>query len=312
MDEDSFFATFSGMSGKAEYREFSNHHPTVPLMLQGRWMDAICGPEGWDVAMISQKGEILAALPYQIQSKWGLKQIKTPIFTADSGPWFQLSLKETPHGQMADLQTRMEGLIDQLPSPHRCFLKLSFDHHDIQPFLWSRFRAEVMYTYHWHMSDISEMEARANRTVRKAWNKEERGRLQQIGFDEAMHFIQGHHPHWNSQMDATLRHLSEASLGLEAWAYTGDDQPESLVFLVQDRDFIYMLVSSTLSESSNNMSFYRLMRLLFIQKKDQVKTIDLMGSKIKSLAHVFRALGAIPVPHYRLVKYKYRLLECLK
>jgi len=312
MDEDSFFATFSGMSGQAEYRIFSNQNASIPLMLQGRWLDAVCGEKNWDVALVTEEGEIIAALPFQNKRKMGLTQINTAPLTADSGPWLKKSAKETTHGIIAENQEKIKVLIGELPAVDRINVKLSMEQKDIQAFLWEGFSGEVMYTYQWELSDLSTMIDSANRTVRKAWNKEVDGRITKAELNQGLPFLKAHHPHWSQEIEEAIERLWEASLGLECWIYEVDEKPQSLVILVQDQETIYFLLSATKTSKEHSMAFYQLMKLLIKEKIGKAKNIDFMGSQQKNLAHVFRALGALPQAYYRIVKSKYRWMPWVK
>ena len=139
------------MSGsKAPYTEFCRV-AHVPLHLQPWWLDAVCGPDNWDVAIAgSRQGIPMGALPYFKTRRLGLPVVQLPPFTAYAGPWFHPDIQhaDLPGFKQLGLQHRvLEALIARLPRVlffQQCF------HPAIQnwlPFYWAGFRQTTRYTY---------------------------------------------------------------------------------------------------------------------------------------------------------------------
>jgi hypothetical protein len=136
----------SGMSGKNEYREFCREEIAIPLFSRDWWLDATVGEDGWDVAVVKNKGEIIASMPYVLRSRYGMTAVTQPPLTPMLGPWLR------PRGARAAARISheketMQALIDQLPA---------FDHfsqtwhssvQNWQPFYWNGFKQTTFYSY---------------------------------------------------------------------------------------------------------------------------------------------------------------------
>lgn len=67
------------MTNTEKYRKFSVQEKTIPLFSKGWWMDAVC-QQDWDVILIEEDGQIMAALPYYKEVQNGQKVIKKSDF----------------------------------------------------------------------------------------------------------------------------------------------------------------------------------------------------------------------------------------
>ena len=67
------------MENKEKYKLFCKQ-TYVPIFSQPWWMDAVCGPDGWNVFLVEKGNDIWAAMPYYLIERDGLKIItKAPI-----------------------------------------------------------------------------------------------------------------------------------------------------------------------------------------------------------------------------------------
>ncbi|MCP4743814.1 MAG: methicillin resistance protein, partial [Actinomycetales bacterium] len=49
---------------KERFIRFAEDEPTLQLFMQPWWLDAVVGPQSWDVSIVEQDGKVIAALPY--------------------------------------------------------------------------------------------------------------------------------------------------------------------------------------------------------------------------------------------------------
>ncbi len=134
------------MSGdKARYLDFCRDHP-VPLHLQPWWLDAVCTPDAWDVAVVG--GSIPGAWPWFRTRRRGLPVVQNPPLTAYSGPWLADAAASWPAHKRLTLSYRtLEKLIGRLPDV--LFFQQTFRpemQHGL-PFHWAGFRQTTRYTY---------------------------------------------------------------------------------------------------------------------------------------------------------------------
>ena len=56
---------------KETYRSLCKIEPTIPIFSRDWWLDAVCGKDNWDVALVGKGGMIVAAMPYYMQKRFG-------------------------------------------------------------------------------------------------------------------------------------------------------------------------------------------------------------------------------------------------
>lgn len=128
---------------KSRYRGLCKDREPLSVFALPWWLDAVCTPDGWDVATVNRGGEIVASLPYYMKRP-GL--ITMPPFTQTLGPWI-LPGTGKYESELSREKELMLELIDALPR-HRLFSQ-NF-HHSVTnwlPFHWRDFRQTTRYTY---------------------------------------------------------------------------------------------------------------------------------------------------------------------
>jgi hypothetical protein len=73
------------MTDKEKYREYCRSESSIPVFARDWWLDAVCGEDNWEVALIENNGEILASFPYYIKRKFGINAITMPKLTQNAG-----------------------------------------------------------------------------------------------------------------------------------------------------------------------------------------------------------------------------------
>lgn len=61
----------------------------VPIYSKPWWMDAVCGPESWDVWLFEQGGEVAAAMPYYLEERAHGRYITKAPLTQNNGIVFR-------------------------------------------------------------------------------------------------------------------------------------------------------------------------------------------------------------------------------
>lgn len=143
---------------KTRYFEFCQT-VYVPLAFQPWWLDAVCGPDRWQVALAADKGEnITGAMPYYLTRRWGLPVVQMPPFTAYAGPVFrypqQRGFRES--GRQTFEHKVLAELIPQLPRTAFFVQHFHPGISDWLPFYWAGFRQTTRYTY--TLPDTSDLE----------------------------------------------------------------------------------------------------------------------------------------------------------
>ena len=103
------------MTVKDEYRELCRSETTIPVFSRDWWLNAVCGPDHWDVAVARSGEQIVAALPYYITRNWGVDIIKMPQLTQHMGVWIKYPQGQKHTSRLSLEKKVMTELIDNLP-----------------------------------------------------------------------------------------------------------------------------------------------------------------------------------------------------
>jgi hypothetical protein len=131
---------------KRIYRTFSCNEPTVPIFSRSWWLDATAGPEQWQVSLITRAEQVIAAMPYTLQQRYGMKVISQPMLTQKLGPWFR-SGEGKVSTKLTNEQNLMQELIDQLPAFDHFMQNWHYECTNWLPFCWNGFEQTTRYTY---------------------------------------------------------------------------------------------------------------------------------------------------------------------
>lgn len=134
------------MSSRDIYRAFCAIEPTVPIFMRPWWLDAACGPEGWDVAIVIEGERVEAALPYRHRRRLGVEILSQPPLTQFLGPWLREAGGKEP-ARLARQKDLMLALIDALPAYGYYGQNWSSDISNWLPFYWRGFSQTTQYTY---------------------------------------------------------------------------------------------------------------------------------------------------------------------
>lgn len=80
-----FLKVVCKMISKEKYIGFCENNPNIGLYAKPWWLDVCCGEKNWNVSVVEKNDEIIAALPFYIKSRKGLKYITVPPRTQTCG-----------------------------------------------------------------------------------------------------------------------------------------------------------------------------------------------------------------------------------
>ncbi len=134
------------MSNKSEYRQLCESEPTIPLFSRDWWMDATCGEENWDVALVQVDGEVKGSFPYLIVRKYGQTVITMPKLSQFMGPWIKRSENVSYGKQLTSEAEVITKLIDSLPHFNYFNQNIHYSITNWLPFYWKGFHQTTQYT----------------------------------------------------------------------------------------------------------------------------------------------------------------------
>lgn len=131
---------------KAEYRNLCAAEPSIPIFSNGWWLDAVAGPDGWDVALARINGRIVGAMPFCVARRYGMKVVQQPPLTPVLGPWIRDDGGSLTT-RLSNEQKIMQSLIEQLPRFDHFSQTWNKDLSNWLPFYWNGFSQSTEYTY---------------------------------------------------------------------------------------------------------------------------------------------------------------------
>lgn len=303
------------MTNKQIYRTLCETKDTIPIYSQAFWMDAVCGPDNWDVLLYEKKGNILGAMPYYIKSKLGLRYITQPPFTQQNGVWIDYPENQQESKRISMEKEVMIDLIKKLESLPICYYQQSFSPNVTNwlPFYWKGYLQTTRYTY--RLPDISrpnQLFESFQHNKRKNINKARKENFQ-IGFDmPAGEFYSLHQKSLAKQgteigysfslferiCDAAYAHRAGRTI------YMTRENGELLcaLFNLWDARWGYNLISAidpnTRSSGASDLLVYSMLEYL----SDKVTGYDFEGSMISGVEDSFRHFGATQTPYFTIHK----------
>lgn len=304
------------MTNKEKYQMFCEKN-YVPIYSKPWWMDAVCGPENWDVWLYSTGEEIQdieAAMPYYQEMRGTYRYITKAPLTQNNGLIFKRNDKRKAVSQ-AELEEKVinaacayiKGLgIDVYEQQYQP----SFQ--NWQPFFWNNCTNVLRYTYIIEdTADWARVEENISSKYRRQIRKGRRLTRVETWTDrdafytehERVFLRQGKRcpfsrELWNRLYDACSAH--DACQMFRAVDEEGN--LHALLFLVWDQKNVYQLLGGYMPEFSSSQAYPALIYHGIRFAHEKGLAYDFEGSMIHQIAVAFREFGGVPTPYYRIRK----------
>ncbi|MBC7778444.1 MAG: GNAT family N-acetyltransferase [Phycisphaerae bacterium] len=290
----------------------------LPIHFQPWWLEAVCGPNGWKVALATDKsGEIIGVFPYYLARRWGLKVIQLPPLTTYGGPWLNypqdFDFKEV--SRLSFEKKIMAELIRQLP--RTVFLKLNFrpEITNWLPFYWEGFRQTTRYTYIFEeTNDLEKITAGFKNTLRsdlkkadqwtemrrddKAW--ETVFALNKLSFQRKNR----RHPYASEVFKNLHEALQQRNQSACFVAFDkASGRPSAGLYLAFDQRQAAVLMTGTAPEFKSQCAVYGLFLEALRFCAEHALSLDFEGSMDENIEHAFRAFGARLVPYFQIIRW---------
>ncbi|NVK39758.1 MAG: GNAT family N-acetyltransferase [Oceanospirillaceae bacterium] len=296
---------------KNRYAEFCRSE-NLPLFMQPWWLDIVAA-NNWSVALIEEKGHVVAAHPYLYSRKMGFRIIHQPEFTQHLGPWVTADFKNSKK-YLSRKKRALQGLIDQLPE-HDIYSQ--FWHYSEEywlPFYWRGFQQSTRYTYRIKSLESEEkiwlnLHENIRREIRKA---EKRFKLSidvDASIDDLIHVVDLTFKRQKASLPfsrESFRRIDEklAKIGKRKIFIARDEQDRihAGLFLVWDESCAYYLIGGgdPLLRNSGAMSLCMWEALKFSSRVS--RSFDFEGSMIEEIEGYFRAFGAELTPYFAVAR----------
>jgi Acetyltransferase (GNAT) domain len=149
------------MTKRQLYAQFCQSHPDLPIFFQNWYLDACCGPAGWDVVLVVQGGEVQGVWTFFQKQKMGFRYVTMPPFVKFMGPWLVPGKSEEQARQILDqLRQQLPQMADWKQDFHYQFQKPDF----LQKMAY---QVLPKYTYRLDLTDLDQVWAGVNRNMRR-------------------------------------------------------------------------------------------------------------------------------------------------
>ena len=310
-------------TNKSIYQKWSENYAALPLFFYPWWLDAVCGSEHWEVALVlNANNELEGVLPFYKTKKRGLSWSSMPVLTPYLGPLLVYPNKISSSQRYAFDKRVMNALIDQLPN---FFYFQQNWHPDFQnwlPFYWRNFQQTTYYTYTFpHIRKPDRLFQRFKSATRnhirvasREYTIEENGTLADFFELNKKVFTQ---QHISIPYDLSFLQKIDDLLKPRKWrklllAYSEERGAyEAGVYIVRDEHTAYLLASGR-NPDSHSGAVPLLIWHALQQLSEEVERFDFEGSVIPGIEVFFRSFGAELTPYFQLRKGRYRWVESLK
>jgi hypothetical protein len=283
------------------------------------WLDAVCGPGGWDEVRVESGGRLQARLPFVLRKKYGLSAISTPALTQHLGPWFALTNSKyaTDLARQKDL---VEELISRLPK-HDVF-RQNFHHSVINwlPWYWKGYDQTTRYTY--VLDDLSDeqtlwngMQTKIRSDIRKAQNRFNLHVCSDLGPDVLLATCQKTFQRQDRKglPEKIVHRIYDAcqsrGSGRAFFAMDEKNQVHAAIYLVWDERTTYYLLGGG-DPGLRNSGAHSLLIWEAIKFASTVsKSFDFEGSMVEPIERFFRAFGAKQMPYHQVTGINSRWLK---
>ena len=286
----------------------------VPIYSKSWWMDAVCGPEHWDVWFYENESDILAAMPYYLEKRNNHTYITKALLTQNNGLIFNY-----PKGSKKIAKAAFEEKV--IDEASQFINSMDIDVYEQQyhysfvnwlPFYWNGFTAITRYTYVLdNLQDIGEVWKGLSSKYRKNIKKGSRNACFKENLDYQI-FYKEHEKvfkkqglqcpftfeKWEQLFNACKRNNACKIL----YAETKEGGIASVLFLVWDEESIYHLLGGSIPEYQKLETYNALTWEGIKLAHAKGLKYDFEGSVIKRISKSFREFGGDPKPYFRIRK----------
>ncbi len=308
------------MSNKSKYRQFSKSNPALPIFSKDWWLDATCGADGWDVALVERGGEIVASLPYAMTRSGLFVKIGQPMLTQKLGPWLK-PIEGKQATVLSEQKELMSGLLEGLPNYDQ-FLQ-NFDHgiSNWLPFYWQGFKQTTRYTY--VISSLadtgklySDLQSNIRREIKKAKDRNGITVVQSNSIDDYLAINRqtfGRQGLKVPYSDDYVRNLDAACSKngcRKIWlAKDTEGRVHAGAYIVWDSDAAYYLMGGGDPELRTSGAMSLCLWEAILDASKYTKSFDFEGSMIEPIERFVRAFGATQRPYFQISRTPSRLIR---
>lgn len=314
------------MTNKERYKILCEQEgDKIPIFLQYWWMEIVCQGKQWDVVLVEKNNTIVAALPYLIGTRFGMRYVLQPQLTQYNGIWYREQEYATENKRLEFEKWAATAVIEQLEKLNLAYYDQNFSPQITNwlPFYWKGFEQTTRYTY--RINDFSDMQKVFDDFDRNFRQKPLLKVENSFSVDWNIlptEFYNLHKAYWQSrgQQDLISEQLAinVCSRALERKqgfiAGLRDDKGELIVakFIIYDSNCAHSLMSAFKPGRHPKGALPLLFWEIFKYISDKTKSFDFEGSMDEGIEYSYRLYGAKQTPYFKITKANSKLFLLLK
>lgn len=304
-------------ASKQKYRQLCGAHRSVPLFGMDWWLDAVCGPENWDAAVLEKDGKIVGALPYFMKSHFGLRALTMPPLTQTLGPWLDYPSGQKVATRLGYEKDALGALIEALPRYDYFAQNFHYSTGNWIPFYWKGFEQTTLYSYALEdLSDRDKMWSGLQDNIRGDIRKAQKGLVVTTtrGIDT---LLDVHDMTFRRQGKALpyshdlVRRLDAACsahvAGRVLCAEDAAGRVHAVLYLVWDPQSAYYIIGGTDPNLRGSGAASLLLWEAILFAATVTRRFDFEGSMIESIERFFRGFGGRQIPYLRVIGMSRRM-----
>lgn len=309
------------MQSKEEYKAICAREPTIPIFSQAWWLDAVAG-DNWDVVLAKKGDQVIGALPYVIQKKYGFTLLTQPSLTQTLGPWIKPTQKSYPK-KLAYEKDVLGEVADQLPKCDHYGQNWHCDQQNWLPFYWRGYEQTTRYTYRLPLALGQEqlwkhLQQNIRGDIRKAREREgvtvREGSLQEfLALNKMVFQRQNRSVPYTNEFVARIDAAASARNARDCLVAEGPDgKLHAGAYIVRSGDTAYYLIGGGDPELRNSGATSLVLWEAILRQPETVEVFDFEGSMIEPIERFFRGFGAVQTPYFHVSRSSSKLFKALK
>ncbi len=311
------------MEKRNRYRKHCHEELSIPIFSRDWWLDAVCGPDNWGVALLEQGNEIIGSLPYYVLKRYRFTNLVLPPLTQSLGPWIRPSTAK--YAKRLGYQKKvMLALIEKLPEFDQFTQNFHFTIGNWLPFFWRGFQQTTRYTYRLPELENEEelwkgLTESTRREIRKATKRFKLNVRNDLAFDVFWELNRKTFERQGKAVPYTrelVERLDSACIqrGCRSIWVAEDAQKNhhAAVYIVWDENCAYYLMGGADTSLRNSGAFTLAMWEAIRHAAAVTKQFDFEGSMLEPVEHFFRGFGSLQTPYFHITKTTSRPLKIYK
>lgn len=305
-------------TSKERYQTWCSQQPNLPVFMQPWWMDAVCAGKQWDVLLyINEKTDvILAAMPYLLRKRFGIRYILMPQLTQIGGIWFDHTLYNQDGSIWdKDLEQQVyQSFANRLKDLNLAYYYQQFPLQSTAPESLQKlgFTSHQRLTYRLddltNLDDVIEQFSKnKKRQLQKALSLHaERGLSVEMFYRLHEQCLKEKKKHISYTREFLLvldRKAKRAKQSEIISIHNADGEIYAAAYLVWDNRSMYYLIPF-IAERHRDSGAGALLVLESIKfAREKHLAFDFEGSMVHSIANHYHQFGSTPTPYYSVHKY---------